>query len=146
MSGANLDRRIGHIIGGDDAVGGPVEAVGQLQVKPLPGGKHRRLAGAKLLRVQLPRFEIVADMLADPQLVFVLEPHLALGRNLAGLLIHGDLVSGQERVAVADQYAVGAPAQARLEIKLSVALVGQRLHFPGGLLLRPGRGGQGQSA
>ena len=77
-------------------------------------------------------------------LVFVLDADLAIGGDFAGLLVHADLVGGQEGAAIADQHAVGAEAQAGLEVELGPALISQRLHFPGRLLLRPERAGKRQ--
>ena len=112
-----------------------VHPVGDFAMQPLAGGEHRRLAGAKLLRLHLAGLEIVADMLADPDLVLALDADLAVGCDFAGLLVDADLVGRQEGVAVSDQHAVGSPAQTCLEIELRPALVGERLHFPRRLLL-----------
>ena len=114
--------------------------------EPLAGGEHRGLAGAKLLRLHLPGLEIVADMLPDPDLVQILDADVAVGGDVAGLLVDADLVSGQESAAVFDQHAVGAAAQTRLEIELRPALIVQRLHFPLRLLLSAQRAGKRQGA
>ena len=85
-------------------------------------------------------------MLPDPDLFLTLDTDIAVGRDIPGLLVDADLVSGQESAAVSDHHPVGSPAQARLEIKLRPALIGKRLHFPLRLLLGAQRAGKGHGA
>ena len=61
-------------------------------------------------------------MLARPELILALDANIAVGDDFAGLLVHADLVGGQEGGAVADQHPAGAHAQAGLEIELRPAL------------------------
>ena len=79
--GPDLDRGLGHIVGGDDPVGGdirPMHRVGEFAVEPLTFDEHGRLAGAKLFRFHLAGLEIVPDMLPDPDLLHALDAHLAV--------------------------------------------------------------------
>ena len=99
-----------------------------------------------MLRLHLAGLEIVADVLADPDLVFALDADVAVGGDFAGLLVDADLVGRQERAAISDQHAVGSQAKTGLEIELRPALIGQRLHFPGRLLLGAERAGKRQGA
>ena len=85
-------------------------------------------------------------MFARPELLLALDVDVAIGHDLAGLLVHADLVGGQEGAAVANQHAVGAVSQAGLRIELHPALFVERFDFPPWLLLRPERAGKGQDA
>ena len=71
---------------------------------------------------------------------------MAVGGDFAGLLVQADLVGGEEGGAVADEHAVGSQPQTGLEIELGPALIVQRFHFPGRLLLSAERAGERQGA
>ncbi len=79
----HLHRGLGHVIGGDDGVGGHVGPIRQFAMQPLAARKDRRLAGPELFSFQLVGLEIVTDVFADPDLVFVEDAHVAIGGDLA---------------------------------------------------------------
>ena len=133
---ADADGRPGEVVGGDEAIGGGIDVVGPLAMQALAGGKDRGPAGAELDRFHLLGLEVVADMLADPELVHVLDANLTVGSDVSRLLVHAHFVSRQESSAIPDEHAVGAIAQPRVEIERRPALIRQRFHLPKRLLLR----------
>ena len=97
-----------------------------LAMQPVPGRIHRRLAGPELFRLHLAGLEVVADVLAHPDLLPMLDANRPLGGHLLQRPVHADPVCRQDRVAVADQDAVGAGSQAGVIIVFNPAPIRQR--------------------
>src|SRR5438552_19053919 len=69
---ADFDGRHCDVIGRDGSISGRVNGIGEVSMQTLAGGKERGFARAKLLSLDFAGFEIVADLVADPDLLVAL--------------------------------------------------------------------------
>ena len=134
MAGADADRRVAHVIGRDESVARVVGFIGRVALQLLALREHRRFARAKLFALHLVRLEIVADVFADPDLIALLDAHVAVGHHLARLRVHRRAVRHQRRVAVFHENAVRADDRVSLHVQLPDWRAGndfiERPHFP----------------
>ena len=113
----NLHERVRDIVHGHVRVGRRVDFVGiqgntgnmvaDVPVQSTPLGVHRCATGAEPSGAHLPRYEIILDARAHPNLVLPLDAHVACGCRLAGLLVDGSAVRRQHGSVPLDDDVVG---------------------------------------
>ena len=84
----------------DESVARGVGFIGRVALQLPALREHRRFARAKLLALHLVRYEIVTDVFADPDLIALLDAHMAVGHRFARLFVHRRAVCHQHRLAV----------------------------------------------
>ena len=142
--------RVRRVVRGDERVVGVIHPVAGIARQVVAAGEHRPFARAELRALHLARLEIVADVLAHPELVGGLDPHMAVRHHLARLLVHRRGIGGQRRAAVFDVDAVRARGRAGGRVVIHQALhragndCAQRVHLPGNVRLLRRRGNQGK--
>ena len=66
MTGTDVNRRVAHVVGGDESVARVVGFIGRVALQLPALREHRRFAHAKFFALHLVRFEIVADVFPGP--------------------------------------------------------------------------------
>jgi len=144
----NAELWVRHIVRGEERVIGAIDLVAGVARQVVPIHEHRPFARAELRALHDVRLEIIADVLAHPELFGGLDADIAVGHRLAGLLVDRRSVGGQRRVAIFDVDAVGAGSRAGGRVIIHQALhragddLAQGIHLPGNIRLLRRRGNQ----
>ena len=134
--------RIRRVIRRHIRVVGVINLVARIAGKIVTAREHRPFARAERFALHLVRLEIIADVVAHPELVARFHAHMAVRHHLARLRVQRRAVRRQRRVAVFHIDAVRACGRAidRVVIHLALHRAGnnfaQRLHFPRRSFLR----------
>jgi hypothetical protein len=111
--------------------------VAEIGVQTFTGDEHGPFAATILLRFDLTGFDIVLEMLANPDLVIALKMDMPIGNDFARGLIDHNGISRQNGSAVSYEDTVGSGEDFRfnrvIDAPLPVWRVG--LDFPGRFLL-----------
>jgi len=101
---------------------GVVSLVGDVALQLVAGREERGFTRAELFAHHLVRLEIVADVFAHPELVALLDAHMAVGHRFAGVAVHRSTVRRQYRGAVTDADAVGAGGRVVIQVEFNLAV------------------------
>jgi hypothetical protein len=135
---------LAHIIAGHGRMTGIVNLVGDVARQLFACREQRRFARAELFALHLVRLEIIADVVAHPELVALLDAHMAVSHRLARVAVHRRAVRRQHYRTVTDADAVRAEGGVGRKVEFNVAdrrfrdELMQRPDFPRRFVLRPG--------
>jgi hypothetical protein len=109
--------RLSVVVGGDAGVRGDINIGGLIGHKHFALEKVRKLPAPEILAGHLLRLEIELDRFPHPKLAQPLDAHAALGLHLAGDLVDGGPLRGENRVAILHHHAVGGDGHARVKVE-----------------------------
>ncbi len=128
--GADSNDWLGDIVRSDDGIGADENLVGAFAMETFALDEDGEFAGAKFLPFHLLGIEIVNHVLADPGLIPLLNADIAVGDHLAGGLVEGGLVGGENCLAIDDADSICRFNDFGIEIVLDPTVGSERFDVP----------------